>query len=265
MITPYMQSFDLCDIAPWLNSFSPITLDETKKVRLMNRIDTKFVTTRDVLECMLGMASEHYYVQEIEGERNSAYHTVYLDTPDRAMYLAHQNGRRVREKIRVRTYLQSGHAFLEVKNKNNKGRTDKQRIAVTDVQTLCPHQADHFLRQHAWYCMDQLMPRLESRFRRVTLVNRRMTERLTIDTDLCFSNLDDGQTVQLPHIVIIELKRDGMLYSPIRQVLHQLRVHPTSISKYCIGSALTNPALKQNRLKSKIRLIQSLTNKRNNI
>ncbi len=45
---------------------------------------------------------------------NIAYHTIYLDTPDRDMYVTHQNGRIVREKIRIRTYINSDH-FLEVK------------------------------------------------------------------------------------------------------------------------------------------------------
>ena len=52
------------------------------------------------------------------------------------MYLAHQNGRVIREKIRVRTYVSSGLTFLEVKNKNNKGRTDKKRIRVQGVNSL---------------------------------------------------------------------------------------------------------------------------------
>jgi hypothetical protein len=53
------------------------------------------------------------------------YETTYLDTEGREMFMAHQNGRTVREKIRVRTYKDSGLTFLEVKNKN-KQRTHGQ-------------------------------------------------------------------------------------------------------------------------------------------
>ena len=66
---------------------------------------------------VLQRASNCYRVQEVQGERNIVYHTTYLDTPDYAMYLAHQNGRVIREKIRVRTYVSSGLTFLEVKKK----------------------------------------------------------------------------------------------------------------------------------------------------
>ena len=54
-----------------------ITLDEMSGIRLMNRIDTKFVTTMPVLSSLLGMAQEEYMAQEIDGERNMRYSTTY--------------------------------------------------------------------------------------------------------------------------------------------------------------------------------------------
>jgi hypothetical protein len=41
-----------------LSQFDPITLDEMSGIRLMNRTDTKFVTTRPMLERLLLMAHE---------------------------------------------------------------------------------------------------------------------------------------------------------------------------------------------------------------
>ena len=38
-----------------------------------------------------------------------------------------------------------------------------------------------------------------------------------------------------------------------RLELRQLRIHPHGFSKYCIGSALTNPDLRQNRFKIRLR------------
>ena len=58
--------------------------------------------------------------------------TLYFDTPDRQMYAEHQRGRKNRQKIRVRRYESSGVSFLEVKRKNNKGRTDKKRMEIAD-------------------------------------------------------------------------------------------------------------------------------------
>ena len=84
-------------------------------------------------------------------------------------------------------------------------------------------------------------------------MNKGKTERLTIDLDLCFNNIRTQRPCDLSGIVIIELKRDGLVYSPIIEMLRQLRIHPHGFSKYCIGSALTNPDLRQNRFKIRLR------------
>ena len=61
-----------------LNHFDPITLEQMSDIRLMNRTDTKFVTTRSRLEQLLMLAKDDYYVQEIDGERIAPYYTLYL-------------------------------------------------------------------------------------------------------------------------------------------------------------------------------------------
>ena len=163
---------------------------------------------------------------------------------------------------------------------------------------------------------------------RVTLVNRAMTERLTIDFDLHFDNvraadggnkdmngrgdmdtiscedmntivLGDtdtngcrntdmngrgnngirgmyngsgpaaaasfGHTASLGRLVVIELKQDALAPSPMKQLLAQLRVKPFKLSKYCIGEALTNPLVKHNRFKAKIRAIGKMAAHDSNI
>jgi len=103
-----------------------------------------------------------------------------------------------------------------------------------------------------------LREKLENRFDRITLVNNRKTERLTIDTNLRFHNLVTGQNCDLTGIAIIELKRDGLIDSPILALLQQLRIMPSGFSKYCMGSALTNPQLKRNLFKVRLRMVDRL-------
>lgn len=240
--------------------FSPITLDEMSGIRLMNRLDTKYVLPTDTLDVFLNLVREDYRIQEVEGERNMAYRTVYLDTPSHSMFLAHQCGRAVREKVRVRTYVSSCLSFLEVKNKNNKGRTDKKRIRVTSVDTVEEDGGKEFLHQYAWYDWEQLTPQLANSFHRITLVNNARTERLTIDNGICFRNLQNGNEAALIQLVVVELKRDGRTYSPARDILHRLHVQPASFSKYCVGCVLTDASLKHNRFKSRIGRILSINN-----
>ena len=245
-----------------LSAFSPITLEEMEAVKLMNRVDTKFVASLSQLEAVLRLAQSDYYVQEIDGKRITHYDTLYYDTPDLAMYTRHHDRRMVRQKVRIRTYLDSdGLTFLEIKNKNNKGKTKKKRITVSDQQALS-HPTDEvseFMTKRCWYDWPELLPELRTDFSRITLVNKAKTERLTIDLHLVWSNLQTGIDKTYANLVIIELKRDGNSPSPMLGIMQTLRIKPMKISKYCVGTALTNDAVKRNRFKAKIRKIEKIT------
>ena len=234
-----------------LSAFAPISLEQMSGVKLMNRTDTKFVTNRTKLYQLLKLAQQDYYIQEIDGERNLEYDTTYFDTRAFDMYNQHQWGHTNRQKIRFRTYCISGLQFMEVKTKNNHGRTKKKRIEVTDMDVLEKQKYD-FLSKHLRYGADTLQPALNNHFSRITLVNKGKTERLTIDSSLSFHNLQSNKSIDMGDLVIIELKRDGLVSSPVLDMLRQLRIHPHGFSKYCMGSALTNPQLPTNRFKRKL-------------
>lgn len=234
-----------------LSTFAPISLEQMSEVKLMNRIDRKFVTTTDRLYQLLQMARQDYYIQEIDGERNPEYDTTYFDTVAFDMYNQHQWNHANRQKIRFRTYCISGLQFMEVKTKNNHGRTKKKRMKVSDMN-VCESEKRTFLSKHLRYQADTLQPVLNNHFHRITLVNKAKTERLTIDSALCFHNLVSGQDKDMGNLVIIELKRDGLCFSPVLEMLHQLHIHPHGFSKYCMGSALTNTQLPIHRFKSNL-------------
>jgi hypothetical protein len=243
-----------------LKPFETITLEEMKSVKLMNRTDTKFVTNTSKLYQLLKMAQQDYYVQVIDGERNLGYDTTYFDTTAFDMYNMHQSGHLNRQKIRFRTYCINNLQFMEVKTKNNHGRTKKKRIEVSDMD-LNDEEKRQFLHKHLRYDVEKLQPVLSNHFSRVTLVNKGMTERLTIDTGLNFHNLLNGNGKDMGQLVVIELKRDGLVYSPVLQMLRQLRIQPHGFSKYCMGSALTGQDhLPVNRFKCKLIEINKLVN-----
>ncbi|MDO4756030.1 MAG: polyphosphate polymerase domain-containing protein [Parabacteroides sp.] len=245
-----------------LETFDSISLTEMKKVRLMNRIDTKYVTTIPWLIALLQEAKEYYFVQEIDGAYMMPYYTLYYDTSDAAMYKEHLRGRKRRQKIRVRRYEASNQSFLEIKNKNNKGRTEKIRIPHSSEKNL---SFQEFIEKHSLYPLGDLAKRMENRFSRITLVNKNLTERLTIDIHLRFQNLTTDMTCRLEGLAIIELKRDGKNFSPILDILRRLHIHPAKFSKYCIGMVLTDTELKSNRFKPRLRMIDKMCNVSYNI
>lgn len=242
-----------------IEAFETISLKEMGKVRLMNRVDTKYITTVDKIEDLLRAASREFYIQEIGGRSNMPYYTRYYDTPAKDMYYQHQRGKKCRQKIRVRLYEDTeAQPFIEIKSKSNKGRTSKKRVKMAAGEALPAYQ--QFIDENSRYSTSALLPAIENHFFRITLVNRDKTERITIDTNLEFHNLTTDRRVSLPAIGIIEWKRDGQnVKSSLGRLLRELRIHPNGFSKYCIGMAVTDPALKQNRLKEKIRKISKLS------
>ncbi|MBP5572668.1 MAG: polyphosphate polymerase domain-containing protein [Bacteroidales bacterium] len=249
------------EILDIVSSMQPITLAEMKAVQLMNRVDTKYLVTSAQLCDILRGVRERYFVQEAEGHRLSPYRTVYYDTPELTMYRIHHDRHLVRDKVRVRTYVDSNLSFCEVKHKTNKGRTKKKRIAVQPRYNILEDpEAAAFLKEQQPYPIESLSPHLETVFDRITLVNFEKTERLTIDCNLHFNNLAKGTTASMDPLVVMELKQDGRARSLFKEVLFTLRIKPFKISKYCIGTCLTCPEVRQNRFKPKLRRIHKLKN-----
>ena len=241
----------------------PITLEEMSGIKLMNRTDTKFVASIGQLHSFLLAVQGKYYIQEINGKRIASYHTTYFDTDDYQMYRMHHCGRTIREKIRVRTYMDSDDTFFEIKNKNNHGRTKKKRISIEALETMHEEYDSiiPFMDKHAWYRIEEVSPVIENWFNRITLVNFGKTERLTIDFNLHFHHLKSDKRDELKRVAIIELKRDGNVSSPALDIIRELRIKRSGFSKYCIGSAMTNDNLKRNNFKERLTMIEKIENK----
>ncbi|WP_298651798.1 polyphosphate polymerase domain-containing protein [uncultured Proteiniphilum sp.] len=244
-----------------LDSFERITLDEMEDIRLMRRIDTKYILRSETLPHLLEILTTDYFIQQdaLSGKRSFEYFTLYYDTHDYAMYHSHQNGKLNRFKIRTREYCDSRCCFLEIKYKSNKGITRKIRIDNNGSHSIDSAASRTFIDTRSPYCSSLLEPKLESCYRRVTLVNKDKTERLTIDNDLEFQNIHTGKTVQLPRLTIIEIKKERCHPSLIEQKMKQLHITPYKISKYCLGTALTDPEIKHNAIKRKAIYIHKIT------
>ena len=245
-----------------LQKMSPISLDEMSAVKLMNRVDTKYVADDLTVARLFSLIKDDYYVQEIEGKRIAAYDSIYYDTIDNHMYIIHQDKKLKRDKLRVRNYVDTGSYFCEVKHKNNHGRTKKKRIEVgenvfADLKSD-PAVRDFVENQLPDYDFDGFVKKMSTSFDRITVVNKGKTERITIDFNVRFHNFENGNDEGIAPLVIMELKRDGRCESVFQKTLFELRVKPFSISKYCIGRALTDKNLKQTRFKKKIMNLEKL-------
>jgi hypothetical protein len=191
-------------------------------------------------------------VLEIAGTRLMRYRTDYFDTPEFALYYQHHNGLSNRAKVRCRHYLDSDKRFLELKSRNNKGRTFKNRVFVAadqDAQVLVPEFLEQYFTQPLLAHRLDNMLRVD--YRRVTLQSARHGERVSIDVDLCAGRRDEAPAFRLSGMAIVEVKQDQFKPgSPVQQTLRRLGSRPGSFSKYCIaGALLYRDRLKVNRFK----------------
>ena len=105
----------LAAIQRTLEGFTPVTLEEMDGVKLLNRIDTKYLTNEATLRKVLEDASAAgYRALMADGAKLTPYNTVYYDTPALKMFLDHHNRRLVRQKVRTRVYVNSALSFLEI-------------------------------------------------------------------------------------------------------------------------------------------------------
>lgn len=257
-----MNEYDAI-ISDIVDSMPPICLDEMESIRLMNRLDTKYVTTKSGLISLLRQLQGKYYAQDIRTNRICPYRTTYFDTDDHVQYLQHHNKYARRTKVRVRTYLVDGDVtFLEIKRKNNHARTKKKRMRVPSIETAQATQGAHELvMEKTGLDFDSMHPVVQNLFDRLTLVNMAKTERLTVDMNISFHNYETGMDADSNQLVIIELKRNGNVYSPVTDMLRDLHIHPTGFSKCCIGMCWTDPSLKKNNFKEKIRKLEKINAK----
>lgn len=250
----------LNEINPVLQNFERTTLKEMKSVKLMDRTDTKYTFNYNKLPGLLSELTEHYRLLEIDNKRTINYRTLYFDTPDFKFYHHHHNGKLNRYKVRIRKYLDSGLCYLEVKFKNNKRKTKKKRMEVSDFEQVLSEESRKYIESKAPPVDTSILePKIWSEFTRLTLVPKDAKERITVDIGLKVHN-DDNETT-FPYLVIAEIKHErASSLSHFAMLMKKHHIRPMRISKYCAGLTLLYPELKYNRFKPRLLAINKIQN-----
>ena len=239
-----------------LQQFEAVSLQQLDGVKLMNRVDQKFILHQHELNDLLAEILHSYNVLEIDGKRLFKYSSLYYDTDVLNFYTDHHNGKPNRIKIRSRQYLDTGTAYFEIKKKIKGFRTEKYRVEksgnqesdqVLEQALLKLHQLDHI----------PLLPSILVDYSRISLSAKDLSERVTIDTDLCFKREHSEES--MGGLVIIEVKQDQVKReSPIIIALRKRRNRPFGISKYTMGMVLMNAVNKTNAFRHKVSKIKQL-------
>ena len=236
-----------------------VTLEELeRRAALQVRQDRKYIVEHDVFADLLGGLDGSHGALDIAGDRVFSYETMYFDTESLLCYRAHVQGRRRRFKARSRLYVESGRCVFEVKLRGRCGETVKYALAQASGEhgVLTP-AARAFLGGHVQsFAPDAaavLEPCLATHYRRITLVSLDQPERLTCDLDLRFSTAGGEHGRLSEGCVLIETKSGGAR-SAADVTLGRLGARPLdSLSKYCVGIALSGQDLRTNPFRRLLR------------
>lgn len=239
-----------------LKHLDPITLKEMDSVKLMDRMDSKYMFTTQSLPEILHICKDHYRIVEISGLRYSSYETQYYDTENYRLYNQHHAGKLNRYKIRKRTYVESNLSFLEVKFKDNKGRTTKNRVKLK-ANSLDQNAID-FIEKETPLKVSDLKPSVNIFYNRITLVHKGLSERITIDVNLTVNK--DTYSRTFHNLVIAEVKQNKSSNSEFTHLMRELRIKEGAMSKYCLGVSNLVEEVKKNNFKENNKKVSKLNN-----
>ena len=240
-----------------LNDLQTVSLEELDNVKLLDRQDTKFVFNQIHLPLILDKIKPFYRILEINNERVFTYDNTYFDTDDFLFYNQHHNGNKKRFKIRSRKYSSSNQSFFEIKIKNNKDRTVKKRLPIDGINKYLGEQEKDLVSEIIGLPPNQITPKLNVQFSRITLTDNSFNERLTIDTNIS-AKYGSGSKI-FNQLVISEIKQKK--YDPksdFIQILRNLKIQEMRFSKYCMGMLHVNKEIKYNRFKPKLLRINKI-------
>lgn len=228
-------------------------------IKLMERVDTKYVFKVELLPSLLQSLAGNYRILEVDGNRLTTYESLYFDCKAFDLYYRHHQGKMNRYKIRFRKYVESDLSFFEVKYKNNKDRTIKKRIKQKDISLNLQNEAIEFLQKHTTLTPSNMEAKMFVYYKRITLVNNKLTERVTIDLDLSYADLNSSK-IKFENLVIVEIKQDKASDSDMAATLKRTHIREGSISKYCLGIATLFENIRANNFKERINQFKKIQN-----
>ncbi|MBL0189969.1 MAG: polyphosphate polymerase domain-containing protein [Saprospiraceae bacterium] len=243
-----------------LLNFAKISLDDAREKASNGRLDVKYLCHCDNLPSFLEILASDYRILTIDGEQIFDYESRYFDTPDFHLFYEHQIGKYNRKKIRIRRYLATNEVWVEVKKKIKGIKTEKIRHK-TDLEEMAgsmppnlPNSIEHELKD-----CSNLNPVLDVNYKRITLVNLELNQRITIDLELTFYH--ESKKLCLEDLAIIEFKFLPKNAPTLKDsTLKRTGLFKSKFSKYCVGLGLL-ASVKQNLLAPEFYLCEKLKNK----
>lgn len=232
-----------------LSQFSAFDLKELDAANLLERRDFKFCFHENKLPFIFENIKADYDILKIGDDVSFEYITNYYDTPNFKFYFNHHNEFGNRLKTRSRCYVQANMHFAEIKSKNNRSVTDKERKKINDID----EEAEQYLEEKV---SEHLEMKCMVYYRRFTFLNKNRIEKITLDTDLKFTI--NSVAKSFDGLCIAEVKCKNAQNSPFQNLMKQNYIYQSGLSKYCMAITQLYPDLKQNNFKPKLLQIHKI-------
>jgi hypothetical protein len=205
----------------------------------------KYITTTKKVGNILFSLGNRFWVLNVGGIKVSSYRTLYFDTWNCCFFNDYLQSNPIRNKIRLRHLDTQNRHFFEVKvSDTNRKKQLKKRIEIESAEQFITTETKALLNESVGVTFDQITPILESRFKRITLVDHKNKQRVTLDMDPVFTNSRTGVSIGVPELVIIESKWSNGV-DPIAELVSADDAQKSDISRYMTGMLATNPSTKR--------------------
>ncbi len=244
-----------------LKPYERLGLGEFGDDRFAERSDRKFPCHVSEIPEVIADLDSDYDLIVPDGSDISEIHSIYFDTEDFQFFHDHHRGRRRRMKLRFRKYPGTQTSFFEIKRKNLKGKTLKERILTDYNAKSINKDLKRFLRDNGVENLEDLQRVLDVSYRRISFISKDRTERFSIDFEVLF-NADEREG-SFGELAVFEVKQERISTSPIVKKLRSKKIREASVSKYCLSLSQLRKHLKANRFKPTLRNLQAIVNEEN--
>jgi SPX domain protein involved in polyphosphate accumulation len=183
--------------------------------------------------------------------------SLYFDSLDDKDYHEKEDGVEVRRKIRLRIYEpNSSFALLEMKQKQGAqqkkrslrlNQKDAKELIKGNYSVLLKYEEPFATECYALMNMLCYRPKTVVTYRRKAFVARTNDIRITFDhhiigTESNFDIFSDSlleNSLLDPYLGVLEVKFNGFLLGYIKDIINECDTSEVSVSKYCLGRAVS--------------------------
>jgi len=200
--------------------------------------DFNFLFSNTDLEILLEQNKDHYEAFPFDGEVLRSYNAVYFDTPKNQLFIEDHNKKRNRNIVRYVKCIETNKTILEARYLNKKGVKKKKKMQVDSIKKeLSENEIEFLSKVLPKKIANNLEARLSLNYKRIVIVGKNNSDRVTIDSDFEVSkNEEPFVKIDLANCKINQER--GLEASVFHNSLRNNNIRESKISNYVLGMSI---------------------------